>query len=55
MLISYGIKNKDHIIVYDFSDLYSSCRLWFALKYFGHKQVSVLDGGLKNGSKRKIY
>jgi len=47
MLLSYGIKNEDHIVVYDFSDLYSSCRLWFALKYFGHKQVSVLDGGLK--------
>ena len=47
MLLSYGIQNEDHIVVYDFSDLYSSCRLWFALKYFGHKQVSVLDGGLK--------
>ena len=47
MLLSYGIKNEDHIVVYDFSDLYSSCRLWFALKYFGHKQVSVLDCVLK--------
>ena len=47
MLWSYGIKNEDHIIVYDFSDTYSSCRLWFSLKYFGHKKVSVLDGGLK--------
>ena len=47
MLCSYGIKNEDHIVVYDFSDTYSSCRLWFSLKYFGHKKVSVLDGGLK--------
>ncbi len=47
MLWSYGIKNEDHIIVYDFSDVYSSCRLWFSLKYFGHKKVSVLDGGMK--------
>ena len=47
MLWSYGVRNEDHIIVYDFSDLYSSCRLWFALKYFGHQMVSVLDGGLK--------
>ena len=39
--------NDDHIVVYDNSDLYSSCRLWFALKYFGHEKVSVLDGGLK--------
>ena len=47
MLGSFGIENDDHIIVYDFSDTYSSCRLWFALKYFGHKKVSVLDGGMK--------
>ena len=53
MLMSFGIKNEDHIIVYDFSDLYSSCRLWFALKYFGHKRVSVLDGGLKKWLKEE--
>ena len=44
---SFAIKNEDHIVVYDHSDTYSSCRLWFALKYFGHKKVSVLDGGMK--------
>ena len=47
MLWSFAIKNDDHIIVYDHSDTYSSCRLWFALKYFGHQKVSVLDGGMK--------
>jgi len=47
MLWSFGIQNDDHIIVYDYSDLYSSCRLWFALKYFGHQKVSVLDGGMQ--------
>jgi thiosulfate/3-mercaptopyruvate sulfurtransferase len=47
MLWSFAIKNEDHIVVYDHSDTYSSCRLWFALKYFGHKKVSVLDGGMK--------
>ena len=47
MLRSFGIQNNDHIVVYDFSDVYSSCRLWFSLKYFGHKKVSVLDGGMK--------
>ena len=47
MLWSFGIQNDDHIIVYDYSDIYSACRLWFALKYFGHKKVSVLDGGMK--------
>ena len=47
MLWSFGIQNEDFIIVYDYSDIYSACRLWFALKYFGHKKVSVLDGGMK--------
>jgi len=47
MLWSFGIQNDDHIIVYDYSNIYSACRLWFALKYFGHQKVSVLDGGMK--------
>ena len=47
MLWSFGIQNEDHIVVYDFSDTYSSCRLWWSLKYFGHENVSVLDGGMK--------
>ena len=47
MLWSFGIQNDDYIIVYDYSDMYSSCRLWFVLKYFGHKKVSVLNGGMK--------
>ncbi len=47
MLCFFGIENDDHIVVYDFSDVHSSCRLWFSLKYFGHKKVSVLDGSMK--------
>ena len=44
-----GIKNNDHIIIYDNSDVLSASRCWFAFLYFGHdmKLVSVLDGGLK--------
>ena len=33
MLWSFGIENDDHIIVYDFSDVHSACRLYFSLKY----------------------
>ena len=47
MLSSFKIKNEDHVVVYDFSDVHSACRLWFSLKYFGHQKVSVLDGGMK--------
>ena len=44
-----GIKNEDHIIVYDNSEVLSASRCWFTFLYFGHDKdlVSVLDGGLK--------
>tara|TARA_A100001011_G_scaffold230417_1_gene238504 strand:- start:4647 stop:5465 length:819 start_codon:yes stop_codon:yes gene_type:complete len=44
-----GIKNSDHIIIYDNSDVISSCRIWYNFLYFGHNPnlVSVLDGGFK--------
>jgi len=44
-----GIKNEDQIIIYDNSDVISSCRCWYSFIYFGHKPslVHVLDGGLK--------
>jgi len=53
-----GIKNKDRIIVYDNSDVISSCRCWYNFIYFGHnpKLISVLNGGLKKWKldKKKI-
>ena len=44
-----GIKNNDHIVVYDNSEVLSASRCWFTFLYFGHDMnlVSVLDGGLK--------
>jgi thiosulfate/3-mercaptopyruvate sulfurtransferase len=44
-----GIKNEDKIIIYDNSDIISSCRCWYNFIYFGHnpRLVHVLDGGLK--------
>ena len=53
MLWKFGIANHHHIIVYDHSYLYSACRLWFALKYFGHKKVSVLNGGFQKWIREK--
>jgi thiosulfate/3-mercaptopyruvate sulfurtransferase len=53
MLLSFGITNHDHIIVYDHSHLYSACRLWFVLRYFGHKKVSILNGGFQKWLKEK--
>ena len=44
-----GIENNDEIVIYDNSDVISSCRCWYNLIYFGHnpKKVHVLNGGLK--------
>jgi thiosulfate/3-mercaptopyruvate sulfurtransferase len=44
-----GINKDDKIIIYDNSDVISSCRCWFNFIYFGHdpKLVHVLNGGLK--------
>ena len=50
-----GIKNDDKIIIYDNSDVISSCRCWFNFIYFGHnsEMVHVLNGGLKKWIKEK--
>ncbi|MDC0618883.1 rhodanese-like domain-containing protein [Pelagibacteraceae bacterium] len=44
-----GINNSDHVITYDNSDVFSSCRVWFTFLYFGHDPdlISVLDGNFK--------
>ena len=46
---SMGISNNDEIIIYDNSDLISSCRCWYTFYYFGHdpKNIKVLNGGFK--------
>ncbi len=48
ILSSLGISNNDKVIIYDHSDVISSCRCWYNFIYFGHDPnlVSVLNGGL---------
>ena len=48
-LSKIGISNDDIIIIYDNSNLITSCRCWFQFLYFGHSPnlVFILDGGLK--------
>tara|TARA_Y100000996_G_C22513869_1_gene639600 strand:+ start:449 stop:1258 length:810 start_codon:yes stop_codon:yes gene_type:complete len=50
-----GINNKDKIIIYDNSDIFSACRCWYNFIYFGHnpKLVKILDGGFKKWNKEK--
>lgn len=49
IISNYGISNDDKIVIYDNSDVISSCRCWYMFIYFGHesKKIFVLDGGLK--------
>jgi len=40
-----GIGDDTHIVVYDHAGGQFATRLWWALTYYGHDRVSVLDGG----------
>ena len=42
-----GISNDDHVVVYDNSGMQTSPRVWWTLRVFGHRRVSVLDGGMR--------
>ena len=50
-----GVKNSDHIVIYDNSEIISSCRIWYTFLYFNHDPnlVSVLNGGFKKWLKEK--
>ncbi len=43
-----GLNNNDTVIIYDNSPLLSSARCWFLLRYFGHKEIFILSGGIKS-------
>jgi thiosulfate/3-mercaptopyruvate sulfurtransferase len=49
IISNYGICNQDKIVIYDNSDVISSCRCWYMFIYFGHdiSKIFILDGGLK--------
>ena len=53
MISNLGISNQDHIVVYDSLGIFSSPRVWWMFQYFGHKEVSILDGGLVKWLKEK--
>ncbi len=42
---SRGIGNNTHVIAVDHAGGQFATRLWWALSYYGHDSVSVLDGG----------
>ena len=42
---SLGIGDDTHVVVYDHAGGQFATRLWWALTFYGHEDVSVLDGG----------
>ncbi|MBE0617482.1 MAG: sulfurtransferase, partial [Proteobacteria bacterium] len=42
-----GISNSSTVVVYDTDGGLWCARLWWALRYYGHQNVKLLDGGLK--------
>lgn len=40
-----GVNQQSVIVVYDDSRMAYSARAWWLLRYFGHQQVVILDGG----------
>ena len=41
-----GIGNDDHVVIYDAPGSAGAPRVWWTFRVFGHRRVSVLDGGL---------
>jgi thiosulfate/3-mercaptopyruvate sulfurtransferase len=41
-----GVSSQSQVIAYDQRGIFSSARLWWMFRVFGHDNVAVLDGGL---------
>ena len=50
---NFGINQSSLIVAYDVKGIFSSPRVWWMFKYFGHKNIFVLNGGLKKWLKEK--
>src|ERR1700759_3541595 len=42
-----GVSNDRPVVVYDDANGLAAARAWWLLRFFGHTQVTLLDGGLE--------
>jgi len=43
----WGVRRDRLVVAYDDADTTAAARAWWLLRYFGHDQVAVLDGGFR--------
>ena len=48
-----GINKNSEIVIYDQFGFFSSSRVWLLFKYFGFKNVKILDGGFYSWLKKR--
>lgn len=53
-LSDWGIDANSQVVVYDASHGGLAARLWFTLKWLGHENVAVLNGGWKYWTEQKL-
>ena len=53
-LAALGIDNSKQVVAYDASGGVYASRLWWMLRWVGHSNVAVLDGGIDAWSKAKL-
>lgn len=53
MMGELGVSPKSRVVIYDDRGGVIGVRLWFVLDYYGHRQVSLLNGGWNKWTKEK--